>query len=235
MDYLRQQFQQPILRPLLLGVGRSQPARKRAHLDEHLDRWRDDLECRGEHCRSGHRAGRPARRASPRYGRRAHRERRSARRCSLSPPPTVERPGTPRHHLDHHRSRRGRQPAHLSTALGCGGCCGQGLCGLAGLPLPQRVALPTTLCMSTSSDGSNWTAPVGIPIDAVSSTVDHFIPAIAVDPATSGGSARLALTYYFYPTAQCTAATCQLNVGLFPRTMVAIPGVPRPRSPGPCL
>jgi hypothetical protein len=69
------------------------------------------------------------------------------------------------------------------------------------------------IVLSTSSDGSNWTAPVGIPIDAVTSTVDHFIPALAVDPATSGASARLALTYYFYPTAQCSAATCQLNVG----------------------
>ena len=67
--------------------------------------------------------------------------------------------------------------------------------------------------MSTSSDGSNWSAPVGIPIDATTSTVDHFIPGMAVDPATSGGSARIALTYYFYPTAQCTSATCQLNVG----------------------
>jgi hypothetical protein len=69
------------------------------------------------------------------------------------------------------------------------------------------------IVLSTSSDGNNWTAPVGIPIDAVTSTVDHFIPVLAVDPATSGGSARLALTYYFYPTAQCSTATCQLNVG----------------------
>lgn len=69
------------------------------------------------------------------------------------------------------------------------------------------------IVLTTSSDGSNWTAPVGIPIDAVTSTVDHFIPVIAVDPATSGGSARLALTYYFYPVGQCTAATCQLEVG----------------------
>src|SRR5208283_4969384 len=67
--------------------------------------------------------------------------------------------------------------------------------------------------LSTSTDGSNWTAPVGIPIDAVTSTVDHFIPALAIDPASSGASARLALTYYFYPTAQCTALTCQLEVG----------------------
>jgi hypothetical protein len=69
------------------------------------------------------------------------------------------------------------------------------------------------IVLSTSADGSNWTAPVGIPIDAVTSTVDHFIAAIAIDPATSGGSAHLALTYYFYPVAACTAATCQLNVG----------------------
>lgn len=69
------------------------------------------------------------------------------------------------------------------------------------------------LVLSSSADGSNWTAPVGIPIDATTSTVDHFIPGLAADPATSGGSARLALAYYFYPTAQCTIATCQLEVG----------------------
>jgi hypothetical protein len=69
------------------------------------------------------------------------------------------------------------------------------------------------IVLSSSSDGSNWSAPVGIPVDAVTSTVDHFIPALAVDPATSGASARLALTYYFYPIAQCSAATCQLQAG----------------------
>ena len=69
------------------------------------------------------------------------------------------------------------------------------------------------IVMSTSSDGSNWTAPVGIPIDSVTSTADHFIPAIAVDPGTSGTSAHLGLTYYFYPNASCTTTTCQLQVG----------------------
>lgn len=69
------------------------------------------------------------------------------------------------------------------------------------------------IVMSTSSDGSNWTAPAGIPIDAVTGTVDHFIPALAVDPATSGGSAHLALTYYFYPQAACAPANCQLEAG----------------------
>ncbi len=69
------------------------------------------------------------------------------------------------------------------------------------------------IVMSTSSDGSNWTAPAGIPIDALTSTVDHFIPALAVDAATSGGSAHLALTYNFYPQTSCTVASCQLEVG----------------------
>jgi hypothetical protein len=34
-----------------------------------------------------------------------------------------------------------------------------------------------------------------------------------VDRSTSGASARLGLTYYFYPNRSCTAATCQLDVG----------------------
>jgi hypothetical protein len=69
------------------------------------------------------------------------------------------------------------------------------------------------IVLSTSPDGNNWTAAVGIPIDAMTSTVDHFIPAFAVDQATSGGSVRLALTYYFYPVAQCSILNCQLNFG----------------------
>ncbi|MGM9490751.1 exo-alpha-sialidase [Ideonella sp. YS5] len=69
------------------------------------------------------------------------------------------------------------------------------------------------IVMSTSKDGKTWTAPVRIPIDPVSSKVDHFIPGLAVDRTTSGDSARLALTYYFYPDANCSLSTCQLSVG----------------------
>ena len=42
------------------------------------------------------------------------------------------------------------------------------------------------IVMSTSSDGVKWTDPVRIPIDAATSTVDHFLPAIAADPSTGG-------------------------------------------------
>lgn len=69
------------------------------------------------------------------------------------------------------------------------------------------------LVLSISDNGTTWTAPTRIPIYAVGSGVDHFTPGLGVDPATSGGHAHLALGYYYYPQANCTVATCQLNVG----------------------
>jgi hypothetical protein len=70
------------------------------------------------------------------------------------------------------------------------------------------------IVMSTSTDGMTWSAVTRIPIDPSSSVVDHFIPGIAADRATSGSSARLALGYYYYPVSNCTSSTCQLTVGL---------------------
>ncbi len=69
------------------------------------------------------------------------------------------------------------------------------------------------IVMSTSIDGKNWTQPVRIPIDPVGSGVDHFLPGLGVDGATSGNSAHLGLTYYYYPRAKCNVSTCQLMVG----------------------
>jgi len=69
------------------------------------------------------------------------------------------------------------------------------------------------IVLSTSDDGVTWTPVTRIPIDDVAGTVDHFVPGLAVDPSTSGATARLSLAYYFYPNASCTTATCQLNVG----------------------
>ena len=68
------------------------------------------------------------------------------------------------------------------------------------------------IVMSTSTNGTTWSAPVRIPIDAVTSTVDHFIPGLGVDPNTSGTTAHLTMTYYYYPVASC-GNTCKLNVG----------------------
>jgi hypothetical protein len=43
--------------------------------------------------------------------------------------------------------------------------------------------------------------------------VDHFIPGIGIDPATSGTGAHVALHYYYYSQSACTLSTCQLLVG----------------------
>jgi hypothetical protein len=69
------------------------------------------------------------------------------------------------------------------------------------------------IIMAKSTSETTWAAPTRVPIDATSSTVDHFVPGIGVDKSTSGASARIGLTYYFYPNSACTAATCQLDVG----------------------
>jgi BNR repeat-like domain len=69
------------------------------------------------------------------------------------------------------------------------------------------------IVMTTSTDGSTWSTITRIPIDATSSTVDHFIPGIGVDPSTSGLSAHIGIAYYYYPSADCTVSTCQLMVG----------------------
>ncbi len=68
------------------------------------------------------------------------------------------------------------------------------------------------IVFSKSSDGVQWSDPARVPIDTVTSGVDHFIPGLAVDPASSGADADLALTYYFYPDAACSS-TCRLQVG----------------------
>jgi hypothetical protein len=69
------------------------------------------------------------------------------------------------------------------------------------------------IVLSTSTDGTTWSQVRRIPIDAVGSGVDHFIPGLGVRPDSSGSSTSLALAYYFYPNAACTADTCQLTVG----------------------
>ena len=69
------------------------------------------------------------------------------------------------------------------------------------------------IVLAKSTGPSTWAAPVRVPIDPVSSTADHFVPGVAVDPGTSGASARVGLTYYYYPSASCTVSTCKLDAG----------------------
>ena len=69
------------------------------------------------------------------------------------------------------------------------------------------------IVMSTSMDGQHWSSVVRIPIDPTSSTVDHFLPGIAVDRTTSGATTHIGVTYYYYPETNCSTSTCRLTVG----------------------
>jgi hypothetical protein len=76
----------------------------------------------------------------------------------------------------------------------------------------RRRCTSNDIVFSRSSTGVDWTAAARVPIDAVTSGADHFIPGLGVDPTTSGDGAHLALTYYFYPDATC-AGGCRLQAG----------------------
>jgi hypothetical protein len=71
---------------------------------------------------------------------------------------------------------------------------------------------------ASAGDGRTWTPVRRIPIDPVTSTVDHLGGGLGADPTTRGASARLGLFYYFYPRAACTVATCRLEVGYISST-----------------
>jgi hypothetical protein len=62
--------------------------------------------------------------------------------------------------------------------------------------------------LSLNATGTSWSAVSRVPIDATNCKIDHFIPGLAVNKATSGGTAQLGLTYYFYPS-----GSTQLSVG----------------------
>jgi hypothetical protein len=59
-----------------------------------------------------------------------------------------------------------------------------------------------------NATGTSWSTVARVPIDATGSGVDHFIPGLAVDKTSSGATAKLGLTYYFYPS-----RSTQLSVG----------------------
>jgi hypothetical protein len=64
------------------------------------------------------------------------------------------------------------------------------------------------LSHSLNATGTSWSSVARVPIDATNSGVDHFIPGLAVNKATSGATAQLGLTYYSYPS-----NSTQLRVG----------------------
>src|SRR5262249_54794022 len=74
------------------------------------------------------------------------------------------------------------------------------------------------IVMTTSTDGQTWSKVKRIPIDAVGSGIDHYIPGLGVDRKTGGKGTHLALTYYYFPTEPCTLDTCQMYAGFVSST-----------------
>lgn len=74
------------------------------------------------------------------------------------------------------------------------------------------------LVISSSANGNQWSAVQRIPTDPLGSGVSDFLPGIAVDKSTSGNSAHIAVTYYFFPNANCNQSTCQLEIGFISST-----------------
>ncbi len=49
-------------------------------------------------------------------------------------------------------------------------------------------------------------------MDPIGSGVDHFINGMGIDIRTSGSTAHMAMTYYYYPVSNC-GNSCQLFAG----------------------
>jgi hypothetical protein len=77
----------------------------------------------------------------------------------------------------------------------------------------RRNCSSNDIVYTTSTDGVHWTKVARVPVDATSSTVDHFDPGFGVQPGTSGPTANIGVTFYFFSNVHCTPATCQLGVG----------------------
>jgi hypothetical protein len=77
----------------------------------------------------------------------------------------------------------------------------------------ERHCRANDMVVSTSTNGTTWSAVTRIPSDPVGSGVDHFIPGLAVDKSTSGSTGHLVLAFYYYPVSSCSSSTCQLDLG----------------------
>jgi hypothetical protein len=63
------------------------------------------------------------------------------------------------------------------------------------------------IVLMRSPDGVTWSTPVSVPIGPDDGSLFYFLPALAVDPATSGAHARLALLYHSMgPSRTCDPA-----------------------------
>jgi hypothetical protein len=69
------------------------------------------------------------------------------------------------------------------------------------------------IVLASSTDGVQWTPPVRVP--SIPPDELNFLPALAVDPATSGRTARLALLYHsVVPSINCNAECYEVDAKL---------------------
>jgi hypothetical protein len=73
------------------------------------------------------------------------------------------------------------------------------------------------IVFSKSGSGTKWSVVKRVPIDPVTSGVDHFITGLAIEPGTSGTTAHIGLAYYYYPVSSC-GNNCQLFAGFIQST-----------------
>ena len=66
------------------------------------------------------------------------------------------------------------------------------------------------IVFATTVDGVHWSAVRRVPIDGLSSNLDHLIPGIGVDTGTSGAGAHIGLAFY-QVQAGCAFADCRLQ------------------------
>ena len=70
------------------------------------------------------------------------------------------------------------------------------------------------IVIAKSTSETTWAAPVRVPIDPRHQHGGSLHPGHRRGPAPPrAASTRIGLTYYYYPTASCTASTCQLDAG----------------------
>ncbi len=67
------------------------------------------------------------------------------------------------------------------------------------------------LVMTTSSDGISWSPVRRIPVASRGSGTNYYVSGLGIDATTSGATAHLGLTFYYYP-ASCFK-NCSLSVG----------------------
>jgi hypothetical protein len=101
-----------------------------------------------------------------------------------------------------------RAPPFVSADVDAGGKV-----HLAWRDCSVEVFCSADIVMTSSLDGVQWTAPVRVP--SIPPDELNFLPALAVDPATSGRSARLALLYHsVVPSINCNPQCFEVDARL---------------------